>query len=271
VWERSRKISGWLDSRDRKIVPYKGKVYCATVSQHILFVRRNGKPVWCGNTVIRCVDRSKLASKVLKPIEEAVRASGHIGYWDVNCIIDENGDPWPLEHTARFGYPTWNIQQQLLKGDPVEFLEGVARGRMTKAWDTDNIAVGVVLSIPDYPYSNITRKEVVGVPILGLRDGDLPNIHPCEIMMGDSWQMVGEEVMQVPGWVTGGDYVLVASGKGADVRQARERAYRILSRLTETPSSVMYRTDIGMKLKHQLPELQSKGYALMMSYASSTS
>jgi hypothetical protein len=30
---------------------YKGKVYCATVPNHLLYVRRNGKPVWCGNSL----------------------------------------------------------------------------------------------------------------------------------------------------------------------------------------------------------------------------
>jgi len=32
-------------------VPYKGKIYCVEVPHHLLYVRRNGKPVWCGNTV----------------------------------------------------------------------------------------------------------------------------------------------------------------------------------------------------------------------------
>ncbi|ADI73445.1 MCM family protein [Methanohalobium evestigatum Z-7303] len=31
--------------------PYKGKIYCVEVPNHVLYVRRNGKPVWCGNTV----------------------------------------------------------------------------------------------------------------------------------------------------------------------------------------------------------------------------
>lgn len=31
-------------------VPYKGNVYCVTVPNGTLYVRRNGKPLWCGNT-----------------------------------------------------------------------------------------------------------------------------------------------------------------------------------------------------------------------------
>ncbi|MDD1675880.1 MAG: MCM family protein, partial [Methanomicrobiales archaeon] len=31
--------------------PYRGKVYCLEVPHHTLYVRRNGIPVWCGNSV----------------------------------------------------------------------------------------------------------------------------------------------------------------------------------------------------------------------------
>ncbi|MDW5561669.1 MAG: LAGLIDADG family homing endonuclease [Methanomassiliicoccus sp.] len=32
-------------------VQYSGRIYCVEVPNHVLYVRRNGKPVWCGNTV----------------------------------------------------------------------------------------------------------------------------------------------------------------------------------------------------------------------------
>jgi replicative DNA helicase Mcm len=35
---------------------YSGKVYCATVPNHTLFVRRNGKGVWCGNSLRAYID-----------------------------------------------------------------------------------------------------------------------------------------------------------------------------------------------------------------------
>jgi len=33
------------------IVNYNGKVYCVEVSNHIIYVRRNGKGIWCGNSI----------------------------------------------------------------------------------------------------------------------------------------------------------------------------------------------------------------------------
>jgi replicative DNA helicase Mcm len=32
---------------------YSGKIYCVEVPNHIIYVRRNGKPVWCGNSVAK--------------------------------------------------------------------------------------------------------------------------------------------------------------------------------------------------------------------------
>ncbi len=37
---------GWTPEK----VPYCGKVFCVTVPNHIVYVRRNGKAVWCGNS-----------------------------------------------------------------------------------------------------------------------------------------------------------------------------------------------------------------------------
>jgi hypothetical protein len=33
------------------LVDYNGKVYCVEVPNHIIYVRRNGIPVWCGNSL----------------------------------------------------------------------------------------------------------------------------------------------------------------------------------------------------------------------------
>lgn len=38
---------GWTTSKE---VDYEGKIYCATVPNGILYVRRNGIPCWCGNS-----------------------------------------------------------------------------------------------------------------------------------------------------------------------------------------------------------------------------
>src|SRR6185437_14744840 len=79
--------------------------------------------------VLRYVGRSKLARLVLEPLTALLAAKEYVGYIDVNCIIDEDGHPWPLEFTMRPGWPTFNIQQELHEGDPVEWLMDLARGK----------------------------------------------------------------------------------------------------------------------------------------------
>ena len=39
------------DNRCDNFIHYQGKVYCCTLpNEGILYVRRNGKPCWCGNS-----------------------------------------------------------------------------------------------------------------------------------------------------------------------------------------------------------------------------
>lgn len=214
-------------------------------------------------TVLRYVRRSKLADKMLAPLVPQLTAANYVGYIDVNCIIDDKGQPWPLEFTCRPGWPTFNIQQELHEGDKAEWLMDLWNGRDAKNLVYNAIATGVVVSIPDYPYSHATRKEVVGVPIY-VKDQDIwEHIHPCQVMMGNG--PMEPSMLDVPMLVTAGDYVLVMSGTGTTVKESAESAYRNLESLT-IPNSPMWRTDIGKRLKKQLPRLQAMGYASGMDW-----
>ncbi len=216
-------------------------------------------------TILRYVKKSKLADKVLKPLEDALYRLDYCGYVDVNCIIDEKGNPWPLEFTMRFGWPTFNIQQALLDGDVIEWLADLADGRDSRRLRLNKVAAGVVMALPDFPYSHMTRKEVTGVPVYGITPSLMENIHPCEMMWGDAPQMMNGSIRSVPMHLTSGDYVLVTTGTGDSVRQARDAAYRVMRRL-KVPSSPFWRPDIGMRLKKQLPDLQAMGYATGMNF-----
>lgn len=54
IYENHDQTDFWFETKARKeqyikIVQYSGKVYCATVPNGTLFVRRNGRPFWSGN------------------------------------------------------------------------------------------------------------------------------------------------------------------------------------------------------------------------------
>jgi glycosyltransferase involved in cell wall biosynthesis len=50
VFENKRKVHQTQSHNGRSIVHYSGYVYCCEVPSHIIFVRRNGKACWCGNS-----------------------------------------------------------------------------------------------------------------------------------------------------------------------------------------------------------------------------
>lgn len=216
-------------------------------------------------TVLRFVNRSKLADKVLLPLVKTLEKLNYIGYIDVNCIIDDKGTVWPLEFTTRPGWPTFNIQLALNKGDPVEWLLDLCQGKDSKNFLLNQIAMGVVIAIPDFPFSHLTKKEVSGVPIYGLTPSLQEHLHMASMMLHESPMEVAGKIVNVPCLCTAGDAPLIMTATGATVLGAKEKVYRKIDRL-KIPNSPMYRTDIGVRLARQLPKLQKNGFARGMMY-----
>lgn len=204
-------------------------------------------------TVMRFVRSSKLADKVLRPLESMLFRLKYNGNIDVNCIVDDEGNPWPLEFTMRCGWPAFNIEQSVLDGDMMEFLACLPKEGSKPPHRLNEIAVGVVVAIGDFPHSHITRKEVVGIPIWGVSQDD-PHTHLCEA------QLINEQLH------TSGDYVMVMTGTGESVQSARRAVYRRIDRI-EIPASPFWRIDIGQRLSQEIPRLQANGYAKGMSYS----
>jgi phosphoribosylamine--glycine ligase len=125
----------------------------------------------------------------------------------------------------------------------------------------NSIAIGVVLSVPDYPYSHLTRKEVVGIPVYHA-DELTEHLHPAEMMLCEAPGLKGGHEKMLG---TAGDYVLVMTATGPTVRSAQQLTYKRLKTLV-VPNSPMWRTDIGDRLRKELPLLQKHGYAKGMSY-----
>ena len=211
-------------------------------------------------TVVRHVAKSLLADKVLKPVEDQLAKINYVGYIDVNCIIDDDGTPWPLEFTMRPGWPLFNICQEVHKGDHAEWLMQLYEGKDARNFELDKVIVGVVMSIPDYPYSHLTRKEVNGVPLYGMTPSIKHSVHPCEMMESEAPHEENGKIVTRKCLASAGDYVLVTTGQGDTITEAKKGAYRVLKKLS-MPNSPMYRTDIGDRLKKQLPTIQAMGYA----------
>lgn len=213
-------------------------------------------------TVLQYVKKSKLAEEMLVPLEDELKKSGHTGYIDVAVIISEDGKPWPLEFTMRPGYPTINIWQELHNGDCADWMLDLLEGEDNDHIIYDTTAIGVVLAIPDFPYCEQDIKESLNIPIYGMDLPLSPHQHPCEVMMGSSPDKNGDHKEQV---VTAGNYVCVISGSGDNVSLSRDTVYKNLEKIN-IPGGMFYRTDIGCRLKKQLPKLHKFGYAMGFDY-----
>jgi phosphoribosylamine--glycine ligase len=222
----------------------------------------------CGEagTVMRFVRSSKLADKVMKPLEDQLSRLDYVGNVDVNCIIDNDGNPWPLEFTMRFGYPAINIELALHKHDPIEFLACVASGDTPPQRQLNTVAVGIVLALPPFPFGHEKTEEVVNVPIYGLTPSIEDDFHMADVMIGEAPAADDNYRRSEPHLATAGSYVGIATGTAATVTEARTHALRVLNRLT-IPASPFWRIDVGQRLRAQLPKLQEQGYAKGLSYA----
>lgn len=203
---------------------------------------------------LRYVRSSKLANEMLKPLEPQLERLGYVGCIDVNCIVDDEGTPWPLEFTMRFGWPAFNIQQALDDGDLCGWLADLCEGRDSWRPRLNEIACGVAMVLPPFPNSHARTEEIVGVPLRGMTEELEPHVHPVEMMMGKS------------SLESAGDFAVVVTGTGATVREASTLAYRRLQKLS-MPASPFYRNDIGARLKKEIPLLQKHGYARGMTYS----
>jgi len=213
-------------------------------------------------TVIAYVPHNdKLAKKVLYPVTDYLMSIGYTGYIDVSVIIDAEGNPLPLEFTARPGWPHFQIISALHEGDPAEWMADLLNGADTLTVKK-GVCTGVSVTIPDFPYDKFDASKVVGVPIYCDQNA---NIHPYQIKGGIAPNVVGNKVIDLPTWVSAGTYLYVATGVANTVSASSKKAYEVIKSV-EIPNSPGYRTDIGHRLKKELPELQKMGYCKTITY-----
>ena len=232
--------------------------FCESWEHKKLFNGELGVATGEQGTVVRYTKQSKLADEVLKPLEGMLHGLNYTGYIDVNCIIDSKGHPNPLEFTMRPGWPLFNIQLDLHLGDPIQWMLDLIEGKDTLLCST-NPAVGVVVTMPDFPYEKRSKKDNTGYPLWGIHEPDFNKyIHPSDVKLGKG---PDDDLNIVPMYVTTGEYVCVVTGTGSSINSAKENVYSRIKNKIYIPNSIQYRTDIGEKVLKGLDELQGYGYA----------
>lgn len=248
-------VDSWIDKRDTKIIPYEGKVYCLTVQNHIMYVRRNGKPCWCGNTTMFWSDPNRIFNQTLKKLEETLRRERYVGYIDINCIVNAQGI-YPLEFTARFGYPTISIQQEGIITPMGEFLYGMAEGTMKTFKTKSGFQIGVRLVVPPFPFKDtktfeVNSKEAVIIFKKQNQNGNGKGKEGVHI----------EDVKLVEGeWLITGNsgVILIIVGTGQSMRQVQRQVYSRISNILMP--NMYYRKDIGDRWYEDSDKLHTWGY-----------
>ena len=177
----------------------------------------------------------RLFGETLARMEGKLREGGYQGYININTIVDDEG-VHPLEFTCRFGYPGFSILQPLQLGGWADlFRRMLAHDRGDQQRNDpfptrDGYCVGVVLTVPPFPYAAGYDRLSKGLPVLFRRpldEEDHRNLHFGEVALAGA--RPGEVPDDLPRQlVTSGvvGYVMVVTGWGATVPEARAAAYR---------------------------------------------
>jgi phosphoribosylamine---glycine ligase len=191
---------------------------------------------------------NKLFNLTLKKMETKFREEGYVGYMDLNCIVNHNG-VYPLEFTARFGYPTISIQQEGILNPIGEFFYELAAGKSTKLRVRSGFQIGVRIVVPPFPFEDEhTFDSYSRNATIIFKKPVTENIHI-------------EDVKQVDGqWLVAGTsgVVLVVVGLGQTMKQAQAQAYSKIKNILIP--NMYYRTDIGDRWAEDSDKLHNWGY-----------
>ena len=197
-------------------------------------------------TVVTYRGGEKLFAHTLARAAPALQAARHVGYVNLNTIINADG-VWPLELTCRFGYPGFAILSALFREPCGAILGGL--GRRSDFATHDGYAVGVVLTVPPFPYHHGYEELGKGLAIHLPPGADRAHLHFGEVALADGALVTAGQV----------GYVMVATGRGATVEEAQAAAYA-LARSVAIPN-VRFRNDIGDRLRSSgLAELRRLGW-----------
>ena len=191
---------------------------------------------------------NRIFNHTLKKMEEKLRAEGYAGYIDLNCIVNAQGI-YPLEFTARFGYPTISIQQEGLTTPMGELLAAIARGEKIELKARSGFQVGVRIVVPPFPFDDPKTFEANSDErVIIFRKPDTAGVHIEDVkLVNGEWVVTGTSGV-----------VLIVVGMGQTMRRAQAQAYNRIGNIMIP--NMYYRTDIGDRWFEDHDRLHNWGY-----------
>ncbi|MEI8096594.1 MAG: phosphoribosylamine--glycine ligase, partial [Candidatus Moraniibacteriota bacterium] len=103
-------------------------------------------------------EKNKLFQEMLEKLKPYLKRINFRGDIDINCIVNESG-AYPLEFTARFGFPALQLQCALSNSPFGEFLKAIADGKTYDFRYKKGFGVVVLVATPPFPYFNISKEN----------------------------------------------------------------------------------------------------------------
>lgn len=146
-------------------------------------------------------------------------------------LMNVGGDPFVIEYNARMGDPETQVVLPRIKSDLVELLLAAAKGELknTSVETDQRFAVTISMVSGGYPGDYEKGKEIKGL-----------KASQTALIFHAGTKQKGNSVL------TDGGRVISATGLGADLVSAREKAYDRASHLCW--EGLYFRKDIGMDL-----------------------
>ncbi len=195
---------------------------------------------------------NKIFAATLGKMEAKFTEEGYTGYMDVNCIVNAQGI-YPLEFTARFGYPTISIQQEGINMPMSEFLYEMAAGTLVEFKTKRGFQMGVRVVMPPFPFNDEkTHNTYTKDTVIMFKKPNLEGIHIEDVkLVNGEWVIAGESGV-----------VLIVCGSGQTMKQAKAQAYSRVANIMIP--SMYYRDDVGERWIEDSDRLHAWGYLRSM-------
>lgn len=193
-------------------------------------------------------DPNKIFAATLKKMEARLAEEKYVGYMDVNCIVNAQGI-YPLEFTARFGYPTISIQEEGISIPIGEFLYGMAEGTLTEFKTKRGFQLGIRIVMPPFPFHDeATHNTYTKEAAIMFKKPNLEGVHIEDVkLVNGEWVVAG-----------GSGVVLIVVGMGQTMKQAQAQAYSRVNNIMIP--NMYYRNDIGDRWFEDVDKLHTWGY-----------
>lgn len=187
-------------------------------------------------------EHNKLFKEVLAKVKPFLQKSKFRGDVDVNCIVAKDR-AYPLEITARFGFPALQLQSEIHISPWGEFLKAIADGEQYDLKYKEGYGIVALVATPPFPYRISSKKYCTqGINILfkeKVSKKRMQNIHFEEVSLRKNKKEEQYYISSKTG------YILHVSGIGKTVKESRDKVYKLIDKIVIP--KMFYRTDIGLK------------------------